>query len=60
MESDKKSLLHAIRNFLVPIQTFLQVVDTSREDSKLREVHERCKENLTQIQDLLKKLDGVE
>lgn len=57
---EKKSLLHALRNLLGPIQTFLQVVDTSQADSKVREVHERCKENVTEIQELLKKLDGIE
>lgn len=52
-----KQILHQLRNCLGSIQTFLDVVNVDGEDPKLERLHQRSKENLTQIKELLKKLE---
>ena len=53
---EKKILFHKIRNCLGPLQTFLDVVDTSQ-DAKLQDFQKLCKENFSQLKELLKKIE---
>lgn len=57
-KQEKRKILHRIGNCLAPLQTFLDVIDTSKEDPKLRSFHQLCRENFVQLKELLKKLDG--
>ena len=50
-------IIHKIRNCLGSLQTFLEVVNTDREDPKIQRLQQTCRENITQIGELLKKLE---
>jgi len=57
-KSDKAQLFHKIRNCINPIQTFLHLVDTHKEDPKLQKFQELCKENLEELKTLLENLEN--
>lgn len=48
-------IIHKIRNIFGPIETFLDIVDTANLDSKVKDLHQNCKENLKELLDLLQK-----
>lgn len=58
MDDKKRELIHQLKNCLGPIQTFLQVVDTSK-DKRLNGFQKLCEEKLVQLQELLKKLEEI-
>lgn len=52
-----REMIHRIRNYLSPIQTFLDIVEVPVEDEKLRTFQERCKDNLQKIKDLIGEME---
>lgn len=50
-----QKILHKIKNLFGPIQIFLDLVETNHNDAKLQNLHQNCKENLRQVQQLLEK-----
>ncbi|OGQ04786.1 MAG: hypothetical protein A3F82_07965 [Deltaproteobacteria bacterium RIFCSPLOWO2_12_FULL_44_12] len=56
-QSSKAALLHKIKNCLAPLQTFLDVIDTSKEEPKLQKFHQTCIESFNEVKTLLKKLE---
>lgn len=55
---NRAKLFHQIRNCINPIQTFLHVVDTAKEDPKLHNFQKLCKENLEELKTLLEHLEN--
>ncbi|MDO8526086.1 MAG: hypothetical protein Q7T03_00190 [Deltaproteobacteria bacterium] len=54
---DRKEILHQLRNALNPIQTFLDVINTSTEDTQFQNFHQLCKESFNKVENLLKELE---
>ncbi|OGQ04795.1 MAG: hypothetical protein A3F82_07920 [Deltaproteobacteria bacterium RIFCSPLOWO2_12_FULL_44_12] len=52
-----QDILHKIKNCLSPLQTFLDVIDTSKEEPKLQKFHQTCIESFNEVKTLLKKLE---
>ena len=52
-------ILHKIHNYLNPLQIFLDVIDTSKENLELQHFHKTCKESFAELKQFLKNLEAL-